>query len=137
MAVAVKDKQALGKKLKLAREGAILSQRQAARALEISNAALSDIENGNNFPSEALLIKAVEKYNPTKKLKKTIYEMYAKAKDAPPPDISRFIKNNNFLCELLRELMEKDITAEGLEPLRIEIQKLEDKQHEPAEQSEY
>lgn len=131
MAVSVKDKQALGKKLKMARETLRLSQRQAARDLEISNAALSDIENGNNFPSEALLLKMVDKYQPRSDLRSKIFILYAKAKDAPPPDISSFIKNNEFMLEIIRAMMKKNITAESLNSLLVEINKMEDRQNEP------
>lgn len=131
MAVSVKDKQALGKKLKMAREALKLSQRQAARNLEISNAALSDIENGNNFPSEALLLKIVDKYQPKSDLRSKIFILYAKAKDAPPPDISSFIKNNEAILEIIRAMMKKNITVESLNSLLVEINKMEDRQDEP------
>lgn len=130
MAVAIKDKQSLGKKLKMAREASKLSQRQAARDLEISNAALSDIENGNNFPSEGLLLKAVNRYQPKGNLRDKIFSLYAKAKDAPPPDISNFIKNNESVLKALRAMMKKNITAESLDSLLIEINKMEDKDDE-------
>lgn len=131
MAVSAKDKQALGKKLKMARETLKLSQRQAARDLEISNAALSDIENGHNFPSEALLLKMVDKYRPKSDLRSKIFILYAKAKDAPPPDISCFIKNNEFVLEIVRAMMKKNITVETLSSLLVEINKMEDRQDEP------
>lgn len=131
MAVSAKDKQALGKKLKMARETLKLSQRQASRDLEISNAALSDIENGHNFPSEALLLKIVDKYQPRSDLRDKILSLYATAKDAPPPDISSFIKNNEFMLEIIRAMMKKNITAESLNSLLVEINKMEDRQNEP------
>lgn len=131
MAVSAKDKQTLGKKLKMARETLKLSQRQAARDLEISNAALSDIENGNNFPSETLLLKMVDKYQPRSDLRNKIFILYAKAKDAPPPDISSFIKNNTPILEVIRAMMRKNITPESINTMLVEISKMEDRQDEP------
>ena len=68
----------------MARENTKISQRQVALALEVTNASISDIENGINFPSEALLLKLVTHLNPPDKLRNDIYRIYAEAKDAPP-----------------------------------------------------
>ncbi|MHC2180909.1 transcriptional regulator with XRE-family HTH domain [Paenibacillus sp. PvR053] len=114
----------------MAREDRKLSKRQAALAVEISNASLSDIENGINFPSEPVLLRLVEQYGPNDKLRHGIFEIYANAKNAPPPDISAYIKANVELWGLIRDLMCKEINVQGLALLRAQIQNMEDKKNE-------
>ena len=100
-----KDKKRLGKYLRNARGD--VSQRQTALAVGISNAALSDIENGFNFPSEILLLRILKHLTPNKKLESQILTLYGHAKQVPPPDISRFIMDNLGAQYLIREIMEK------------------------------
>ena len=123
MAVEARHKAALGEKLHMARDAISLSQRKAAKQVEISNAALSDIENGHNFPSESLLLKLIECYSTQDPLRSEIYAIYAEAKDAPPPDISVFIKENPCLYDLLRDLQAKEITEENVTGIRTKVQK--------------
>lgn len=132
MAVSTQNKIALGEKLHMARDNRKLSQRKAARAVEITNAALSDIENGHNFPSESVLLKLVSFYNPSPALCEEIYQIYSEAKNTPPPDISSFIKENTCLYPLLRELRGRRLTEEGLQEIRNQIQTLEAKEDESA-----
>lgn len=127
MAVEARHKSDLGKKLHMARDARGLSQRKAAKSVEISNAALSDIENGHNFPSETLLLKLIECYSPPDTLCAAIYEIYSEAKDAPPPDISVFIKDNPCLYELLRDMQQKEITTEMIASIRSDVQKWRNK----------
>ena len=133
MAISAKHKASLGKKLRMARENRKISQRQVALALEVTNASISDIENGINFPSEALLLKLITHLNPPDKLRMDIYRIYAEAKDAPPPDITVFLKGNTELQELLRELATKEMTSEGMNNLRKQIRAMEDKKYASTE----
>lgn len=128
MAIESGYKIALGERLHMARDARSLSQRKAAKYVGISNAALSDIENGHNFPSEVLLLKLVDCYAPADSLRSDIYEIYAVAKDAPPPDISVFIKENPCLYELLRELKRKEINTEKIAKVHATVQKWRDKE---------
>ena len=123
MAVEARHKSALGEKLHMARDACGLSQRKAAKAVEITNASLSDIENGHNFPSEALLLKLVGCYAPPDHLCLEIYEIYSEAKDAAPPDISAFIKKYPCLHDLLRDMQQKEITTEKVASIRADVQK--------------
>lgn len=133
MAVDAKSKAKLGKKLRILRESKEISQRQTALAAEITNASLSSIENGMIFPSEALLLRLVDFLKPTEKLRQELYEIYAQAKDMPPPDISNFLKDQPELQDLLRELMKKELTDQGLDLLRQQIKGMEDKEHGTAQ----
>ena len=127
MAVEARYKSALGEKLHMARDACGLSQRKAAKAVEITNASLSDIENGHNFPSEALLLKLVDCYAPPDILCAEIYEIYSEAKETPPPDISAFIKDNPCLYELLRDMQKKEITTEKVANIRSDVRKWRNK----------
>jgi transcriptional regulator with XRE-family HTH domain len=133
MAISVDYKIALGEKLLEARKYKGISQRKTAQAVKITNASLSDMENGFNFPKEETIIALTSFLSPPDNLRKEIFEIYALAKDVPPPDISAFIKGNQDIQAMLRELMAKDITAGGLQALHNEIQKMEDRTSEPAE----
>lgn len=130
MAISVKYKISLGNKIKKMREASGYSQRKTALAVGITNAALSDIENGINFPSESVLIKLINHLNPSTVIKKDIYGIFAKAKDSPPPDISEFLKSNNEMCNLIRLCSSKVVTPESLENIRAIISELEDKNNE-------
>ena len=127
MAVEARHKSALGEKLHMARDACGLSQRKAAKAVEITNASLSDIENGHNFPSEAVLLKLVGCYAPPEHLCSEIYALYSEAKNVPPPDISAFIKDNPCLYELLRDMQQKEITMEAVASIRSDVQKWRNK----------
>ena len=133
MAISADDKVALGEKLFKARQCRGISQRKTAQAAKITNASLSDMENGYNFPKEETLIALITFLAPPDELRNEIFEIYARAKDIPPPDISTFLKSNGDLQTLLRELMTKEITSDGLQALRNQIQKMEDKKNEPTE----
>ena len=128
MTIKARHKVALGKKLHMARGLSNLSQREAARKVEISNAALSDIERGHNFPSEFLLLKLLKCYAPPDILCADIYQIYAEAKDALPPDISQFIKDNPCLHNFLRDLQKKEITPENIAEIRTNVQKWRDRE---------
>lgn len=124
MAVSVKNKRAMGQKLRQARLHCELSQRKAALAIGISNAALSDIENGINFPSDIVLLNLIELLNPNADLQNAIFKIYAKAKDAPPPDISAFVRDRKDVQELLHDIMARDIPPETLSIIRAKVQKM-------------
>ena len=110
-----------------------ISQRKAAQAVKITNASLSDMENGYNAPKQETLIALISFFDPPEYLREEIFKIYARAKDIPPPDISIFIKRNKDLQILLRALMKKEITEEALRTLHSEIQKMEDKTDATAE----
>lgn len=133
MAISADDKVALGEKLLKARQCRGISQRKTAQAAKITNASLSDMENGYNFPKEETLFALIAFLDPSDDLREEIFEIYAQAKDIPPPDITAFLKDNDGLQTLLRELMKKEITSDGLQALRNEIQKMEDKKNGSAE----
>lgn len=119
MAVKAVDKRRLGRKIRQLRESQNprLSQRKLALEAEITNASLSDIENGINFPSEDLLLRLVTLLNPKESIKQEIYDIYARAKGGPPPDISAYLRENEKMNELLRRLIHKQVTEEDFERL--------------------
>lgn len=103
-----------------------LSQRELAKQLEISNAALSDIENGNIFPSSSLLLKMIDLLNPCDDLLEKIYQIYSKAKDVPPPDITFFLRDKPDLHKLLRRMQGKNVTTVAIDTLNAVIDSLDD-----------
>ena len=121
MKVTRKYKNELGNIIRQLRVDKELSQRKLASALEVTNAALSDIENGNIFPSEGLLIKVIYFLSPPKRIREEIYNLFSEAKGVPPPDISLFLKNTPFIHPLLRELLEKNVTFEDVAEIRVKV----------------
>ena len=90
MAVASADKKKLGKWIKQSRESKhpYLSQRQLALAVDITNASLSSIESGMNFPSEDVFLKLLDQLQPPARRRDEMLRLFAEAKGTAPPDIN-------------------------------------------------
>ena len=108
MSISVKSKQKLGKEIKKQREKTKLSQRKLAAICGITPQALSDIENGVNFPSVDVFMKLVENANFTNKEK--MYDLYGELKETIPPDLLSFLIDNK---DVVTELRQKIKQAEG------------------------
>jgi len=96
-----------------------------ASRLGITNASMSDIENGNLFPSEELLLKIVELLSTPQKTRESIFKLFSKAKGVPPPDISQFIKREPSIHPLLRKMSYKKITQENIAEIEKAVEKFE------------
>lgn len=108
MAVCAKDKKKLGKWIKQLRESKspVLSQRQLALAVDITNASMSSIESGSIFPSEEVFLKLLDQLQPTPSRRNEMLELFARAKGTSPPDINARLKENPMLWDLVRDLLD-------------------------------
>ncbi len=108
MAITAECKIALGNSLRTARKCCGISQRKAAQAVGKTNASLSDIENGYNFPSDELLLDLIKLFKPSDEKREAIFDLYAKAKGTPPLDILMFLKENPNIQMYLRQMMKEN-----------------------------
>lgn len=123
MAVNAKYKKEIGRSLRKQRESIGISQRKVALDVGIANVSLSDIENGNIFPSESVfmhIVKILFKDSPS--LQKDLFGKYAKAKGVIPPDIAAYLNKNPEIFDFLREMMEKNISSDKIIEIRNQLQ---------------
>lgn len=120
MAVSSNDKKKLGRWIKQLREAKtpVLSQRQLALAVDITNASMSSIESGSIFPSEEVFLKILGQLQPKPTRREEMLALYAKAKGTPPPDINACLCNNPGLWPLIREVIAMDPCSQQIEQLR-------------------
>ena len=95
----------LGEKIKIQRLNDKKSLRKLASECEMSYATLYDIENGNGFPTEKVLISLVKNLN--FKDKTEIYNLYAEIKESAPPDIIDFLVKNKDVVDAVRKIIEE------------------------------
>jgi len=112
MSVRTSDKKQLGCQLRLLREQQkpYISQRKLAQAIDITNASLSDIENGVNFPSEEVFLRLLDVLRPDEDTREDLLNLYAEAKQTVPPDITAFLRTQRNLYAVLRSMMGKEIS---------------------------
>ena len=108
MAVSSNDKKKLGRWIKQLREAKtpVLSQRQLALAVDITNASMSSIESGSIFPSEGVFLKILDQLQPKPSHRDEMLMLFAKAKGTPPPDINARLKDKPVLWDLVRDLLD-------------------------------
>lgn len=126
MAVASADKKKLGKWIKQSRESKhpYLSQRQLALAVDITNASLSSIESGMNFPSEDVFLKLLDQLQPPARRRDEMLRLFAEAKGTAPPDINARLREKPQLWNIVRQLIEADPTEEQMAQISLEVQRL-------------
>ena len=105
MNISFKKKIRLGEKIKIQRLNDKKSLRKLASESEMSYATLYDIENGNGFPTEKVLISLVKNLN--FKDKTEIYNLYAEIKESAPPDIIDFLVKNKDVVDAVRKIIEE------------------------------
>ena len=129
MAVASADKKKLGKWIKQSRESKhpYLSQRQLALAVDITNASLSSIESGMNFPSEDVFLKLLDQLQPPARRRDEMLRLFAEAKGTAPPDIKARLREKPQLWNIVRQLIEADPTEEQMAQISNEVQRLSHK----------
>lgn len=108
MAVSSNDKKKLGRWIRQLREAKtpVLSQRQLALAVDITNASMSSIESGSIFPSEEVFLKLLDELQPKLSRRNEMLELFARAKGTPPPDINARLKKNPMVWDLVRDLLD-------------------------------
>ena len=111
MSIAVKDKKAFGLLIKNQREKDKKSLRGLAAECEMNYVTLYDIENGNGFPTEEVVIKIVNQLN--FKSKAYVFDKYAKCKQTAPPDVAKYLTGNDKVVAWIRRMMEEDKTNKG------------------------
>lgn len=116
MSVRASDKKQLGQQLRMLREQhkPYISQRKLAQAVDITNASLSDIENGVNFPSEDVFLRLLSVLGPDGDEREMLLNLYADAKQTVPPDITAFLRKQQNLYAVLRSMMGKEITEDAV-----------------------
>lgn len=129
MAVSAADKKKLGKWIKQSRESKhpYLSQRQLALAVDITNASLSSIESGMNFPSEDVFLKLLDQLQPPARRRDEMLRLFAEAKGTAPPDINARLREKPQLWNIVRQLIEADPTEEQMAQISLEVQRLSKK----------
>ena len=129
MAVASADKKKLGKWIRQSRESKhpYLSQRQLALAVDITNASLSSIESGMNFPSEDVFLKLLDQLQPPARRRDEMLRLFAEAKGTAPPDINARLREKPQLWNIVRQLIEADPTEEQMAQISLEVQRLSKK----------
>ena len=129
MAVASADKKKLGKWIKQSRESKhpYLSQRQLALAVDITNASLSSIESGMNFPSEDVFLKLLDQLQPPARRRDEMLRLFAEAKGTAPPDINARLREKPQLWNIVRQLIEADPTEEQMAQISLKVQRLSKK----------
>ena len=103
--ISFKEKFRLGEKIKIQRLNDKKSLRKLAPECEMRYATLYDIENGNGFPTEKVLISLVKNLN--FKDKTEIYNLYAEIKESAPPDIIDFLVKNKDVVDAVRKIIEE------------------------------
>jgi len=103
--ISVKNKRLLGKLLKDQRTKDNQSLRGLAFACEMSYGTLNDIENGNGFPTDEVLLRIVENLNFGDKTQ--VYDTYAEIKGTAPPDVISYLSKNKSAVELIRKMMKE------------------------------
>ena len=103
--ISFKEKFRLEEKIKIQRLNDKKSLRKLASECEMSYATLYDIENGNGFPTEKVLISLVKNLN--FKDKTEIYNLYAEIKESAPPDIIDFLVKNKDVVDAVRKIIEE------------------------------
>ena len=109
MAIAFRDKEKIGEKIKQQRLKDKKSLRLLASLCEMSYATLNDIENGNGFPTEKVFRKLIENLNFSDREK--MYDMYAEVKETAPPDVIDFLSKNKSAVEKVRQFIKEGADA--------------------------
>ena len=109
MAIAFRDKEKIGKKIKQQRIKDKKSLRSLAAICEMSYATLNDIENGNGFPTERVFMKLIENLNFSDREK--MYDIYAEVKATAPPDVIDYLSKNKSAVEKVRQLIKEGVEA--------------------------
>ena len=105
MPIAASKKKKLGIEIRKQRNKEKLALRKVASECGISPAALSDIENGINFPSETTFLRLVEILRFSDRPK--AYDLYAGLKETAPPDVVEFLTRDKAAVAQVRALMNK------------------------------
>ena len=100
----IKDKQELGKLLKMAREKKYPhdSKRSVANKMGIPNSTLNYFEDGVSVPAPDTYERMLEVLQPNSDDLISIETCYMQLKNTPPPDVCRTVINNSGLNEALR-----------------------------------
>ncbi len=103
MPVAYGEKKRLGAEIKEQRENGRMKLREVAKKCSISPAALSDIENGINFPKEETFLQLISVLGFSNK--ENMCDLYAELKKTTPPDITDYLVNNRAVVHEVRQLI--------------------------------
>lgn len=115
------------------------SLRKVAANCDMNFSTLNDIEKGDGFPTEAVVLRLSEKLLLSEEDRHSLLNKYSDIAKVAPPDIDRYLisKHGKTWWDILRLAEEKDIPPDTFEQIKKIITALEDKKDEPAEQPEH
>ena len=92
----------LGKSIKKLREQKGYSQRELARAVDLSPSNMKYIEDGVNAPSPENYLSIIHSLLPNNKDRDKLDSLYSIIRGTPPPDICEFMCKNQELNDAIR-----------------------------------
>lgn len=142
MKIARKDKEKFGalvNKLRQKMPRDMNSLRKVAAECDMNFSTLNDIEKGDGFPTEAVVLQLSEKLLLSDKDRYGLLDKYSGIAKVAPPDIDRYLisEHGKAWWDILRLAEGKDIPPDTFQKIKEIITALEDKKDEPAEQPEH
>lgn len=113
--------------------------RKVAAECDMNFSTLNDIEKGDGFPTEAVVLRLSENLLLSEKDKHGLLDQYSDIAKVAPPDIDRYLisEHGKAWWDILRTAEVKQISPDALKEIKKIIIALEDKKDEPTEQSEH
>lgn len=113
--------------------------RKVAAECDMNFSTLNDIEKGDGFPTEAVVLRLSENLLLSEKDKHGLLDKYSDIAKVAPPDIDRYLiaEDGKAWWDVLRLAEGKDIPPDTFKEIKKIITALEDKKDEPTEQPEY
>lgn len=115
------------------------SLRKVAADCDMNFSTLNDIEKGDGFPTEAVVLRLSENLLLSEEDRHGLLNKYSDVAKVAPPDIDRYLisEHGKAWWDILRLAEGKDIPPDTFKQIKKIITALEDKKDEPAEQSEH
>lgn len=106
--------------------------RKVAAVCEMNFSTLNDIEKGDGFPTEPVVLKLSEALLLSDSDRHSLLNKYSKIAEVAPPDIDRYLITDagKAWWDILRSAENKTISPDTLQEIKKMITSLEDKQDE-------
>ncbi|MEG1268117.1 MAG: helix-turn-helix transcriptional regulator [Oscillospiraceae bacterium] len=106
--------------------------RKVAAACEMNFSTLNDIEKGDGFPTEPVVLKLSEALILSDSDRHDLLNKYSKIAEVAPPDIDRYLISDvgKAWWDILRLAEKKTISPDTLQEIQKMITRLEDKKDE-------
>ncbi len=109
----------LGKSIKKLREQKGYSQRELARAVNLSPSNMKYIEDGVNAPSPEKYLSIIRCLLPNYKDRDKLDSLYSIVRGTPPPDVCNIICDNKGLNDVLRIIDGQTLSINQIEQLKL------------------